>query len=219
MKIMFYPRFILLAAFAALLGLMPVSATIAAGLTTPELAIEQAANKLRVKMQEPGFTKDFKQITNFVEEVIYPNIDFDKISALVLGQNWKTASDSEKKQFTKEFQFLLVRTYSRAFIEFHDWSVKFLPITKDDNPNKVVVNVQVLQAGLKPITINYRMLESNGQWKAYDILIEGVSLVTNYRSSFKSEIEKTGSLASVIEKLEKKNKEAMSKSPLAKDAS
>jgi phospholipid transport system substrate-binding protein len=219
MKIMYSPRFILFAAFTMLLGLMPLSSTIAASLTTPELAIEQAANKLKVKMQEPGFTKDFKQITGFVEEVIYPNIDFERISALVLGQHWRTAKDSEKQQFTKEFQMLLVRTYSRAFIEFKDWSVKFLPLTKDANPDKVVVNVEVLQPGLKPITINYRMLQSKGQWKAYDILIEGVSLVTNYRSSFKAEIEKTGSLASVIEMLAKRNKEALSKEPLAKEAS
>jgi phospholipid transport system substrate-binding protein len=83
----------------------------------------------------------------------------------------------------------------------------------------VVVNTEVLQPGKKPIAVNYRMLESNGEWKAYDITIEGVSLVTNYRSSFKTEIEKTGSLASVIESLVKRNKEALAKDPLAKEAS
>jgi phospholipid transport system substrate-binding protein len=209
----------LFAACAVLFGLMPLSKVMAADLTAPEVAIEQAADKLKNKMQDPGFTKDFKQVTGFVEEVIYPNVDFDRISALVLGQNWRAASDSEKKQFTKEFQMLLVRTYSRAFIEFKDWTIHFLPLTKDENPSKVIVNLEVLQPGLKPIVINYRMLESKGVWKAYDILIEGVSLVTNYRSSFKAEIERTGSLASVIESLAKRNKEALAKSPLAKDAS
>jgi phospholipid transport system substrate-binding protein len=219
MQTMYYPRFILLAVFALLFSLMPLSKAVAAELSAPELAIEAAANKLKVKMQEPGFTKDFKQITDFVEEVIYPNIDFDRMSALVLGQKWKTASGDEKQQFTKEFQMLLVRTYSRAFIEFKDWSVKFSPLTKEENPNKVIVNVEILQSGRKPIEINYRMLEANGKWKAYDILIEGVSLVTNYRSSFKTEIERTGSLASVIEDLAKRNKEALAKNPLAKEAS
>jgi phospholipid transport system substrate-binding protein len=219
MKIMNYPRFILFAAFALLFGLMPLSKAMAAELTAPELAIEDASNKLKVKMQDPGFTKDFKQINAFVEETIYPHVDFDRISALVLGKNWKNAKDDEKKKFTKEFQTLLVRTYSRAFLEFKEWSIKFLPPTSDDNANKIVVNTQVLQPGLKPITINYRMLNENGTWKAYDILIEGVSLVTNYRSSFKTEVDRTGSLASVIESLAKRNKEALAKDPLAKEAS
>jgi phospholipid transport system substrate-binding protein len=219
MKIVNSPKFIVFAAFAALFGLMPLSPAMAADLTPPELQIEEASNKLKVKMQDPGFTKDFKQITEFVEQTIYPHVDFDRISALVLGKNWKNANEEEKKQFTREFQTLLVRTYSRAFIEFKDWSVKFLPLSKDENPSKVVVNTEVLQPGKKPIAVNYRMLESNGEWKAYDITIEGVSLVTNYRSSFKTEIEKTGSLASVIESLVKRNKEALAKDPLAKEAS
>lgn len=219
MKIMYSPRFILFAAFSLLLGLMPLSKSMAADLTAPELAIEEASNKLKVKMQEPGFTKDFKQITVFVEEVIYPHMDFDRISALVLGKNWKAASETEKTQFKQEFKILLIRAYSRAFVEFKDWTVQFLPLTKDENPSKVIVNTQVLQGGRKPISIDYRMLESSGQWKAYDILIEGVSLVTNYRTSFNAEIEKTGSLASVIADLTKRNKEALAKNPLAKEAS
>lgn len=219
MKIMYFPKFISMVACAMLLGLMPLSKAIAADLLAPELAIEEASTKLKTKMQEPSFTKDFKQITEFVESVIYPHVDFDRISALVLGKNWKNASEDEKTQFKREFQTLLVRTYSRAFVEFKDWSLRFLPPTKDENPSKVVVNTEVLQPGLKPITINYRMLEANGEWKAYDILIEGVSLVTNYRTSFKNEIDRTGSLASVIESLAKRNKEALAKDPLAKEAS
>ncbi len=219
MKIKYSLKFMLLAVFALLFSFMPLSQVMAADLSTPEQAIEQASNKLKVKMQDPGFTKDFKQITVFVEETIYPHVDFDRISALVLGKNWKSASETEKTQFKQEFKTLLVRTYSRAFIEFKDWSVQFLPVTKDENPDKVIVNTEVLQPGRKAISVNYRMMKNGNEWKAYDILIEGVSLVTNYRSSFKSDIDRTGSLASVIESLAKRNKEALSKNPLAKDAS
>ena len=98
MKIMYPPRFILFAVFALFFGLMPLSQAMAAELSAPEQAIEEASNKLKVKMQEPGFTKDFKQITVFVEDVIYPHMDFDRLSALVLGKNWKTATDTEKSQ-------------------------------------------------------------------------------------------------------------------------
>lgn len=216
---MYYSKFIVFAAFAMFFSLMPISQASAADLSAPELAIQEASDKLKVRMQDPGFTKDFKQITAFVEETIYPHVDFDKMSALVLGKNWKTAKDDEKKHFKQEFQMLLVRTYSRAFLEFHDWTIKFLTPSQDDNPSKVVVNTEVLQPGKKSVAINYRMLNVDGVWKAYDITIEGVSLVTNYRSSFKTEIEKTGSLATVIESLEKRNKEALSKNPLAKEPS
>jgi phospholipid transport system substrate-binding protein len=214
MKFASYSKFMVLTAFAMLFSFMPITQACAEGLNAPEQAIQEASDKLKVKMQDPNFTKDFKQIAAFVEETIYPHVDFDRMSALVLGKNWKTANDDEKKRFTQEFQMLLVRTYSRAFLEFHDWSIKFLAPTQDDNPKKVVVNTEVLQPGKKAVSVNYRMLEDGGVWKAYDITIEGVSLVTNYRSSFKTEIEKTGSLASVIEILEKRNKEALSKNPL-----
>jgi phospholipid transport system substrate-binding protein len=75
--------------------------------------------------------------------------------------------------------------------------------------NKVVVKTEVLQPGLQPISVNYRMLLSNGRWKAYDIMIEGVSLVTNYRSTFSNEVKTKGSLAAVIDGLAKRNAEAL----------
>lgn len=206
--------------FGLLIGFMPLSNAVAADLSPAELAIEDASTKLKNKMQAPGFTKDFKQITVAVEEIIYPHVDFDHISALVLGKNWKGASDEEKKRFKQEFQTLLVRTYSRAFMEFKDWSVRFLPLSKDEAADKVIVKTEVLQPGKQPIAVSYRMLQVKGEWKAYDIMIEGVSLVTNYRTSFKNEIDKSGSLTAVIDMLEKRNKEALtSKDPAAKEPS
>jgi len=204
--------FVYLMLFGLLIGLMPLSKAVAAELSAPELAIEEASTKLKNKMQAPDFTKDFKQITLAVEEIIYPHVDFDHISVLVLGKNWKTATEDERKHFKREFQTLLVRTYSRAFLEFKDWSVRFLPMDKYENADKVIVKTEVLQPGKQPIAVNYRMLHDKGEWKAYDIMIEGVSLVTNYRTSFKNEIDRSGSLTAVIEMLEKRNKEALTSS-------
>lgn len=184
---------------------------VAAGdLIEPQQVIEDASNELKVRMQDPGFTKDFRKITEFVNSVIYPHADFDLISSLVLGKLWKDATASEKDQFKKEFQTLLIRTYSRAFVEFKEWSVRFLPVNTDENDRKVMVKTEILQPGLQPIAVNYRMLFNRGEWKVYDILIEGVSLVTNYRTSFKNEVERTGSLQEVINQLAKRNTEALS---------
>jgi len=200
---------------AVLLGLMPVTKAIAEDLLPPQQAIQTASEKLQQRMQDKSFTKDFAKITQFVNEVIYPHTDFDKISELVLGKIWKTATADERERFKHEFQTLLVRTYSRAFVEFHDWSVRFLPLEMGSDDKKVVVKTEVLQPGIQPIGVNYRMLLNNGEWKAYDIMIEGVSLVTNYRTTFSQEVQTKGSLNAVIEGLVKRNAEALAAKPAA----
>lgn len=210
MNIKGYMHFIQVVIFSLCIGIFSSGEALAADLAEPQTAIEDASNKLKLRMQEPGFTHDFQKITAFVHEVIYPHIDFDLISSLVLGKNWKEATPAEKDGFKKEFQILLIRTYSRAFVEFKDWSVRFLPINMEGDEKKVMVKTEILQPGLQPIAVNYRMLNTKGQWKVYDIMIEGVSLVTNYRTSFKNEVERSGSLQEVINQLAKRNTEALS---------
>ncbi|WP_150046794.1 MULTISPECIES: MlaC/ttg2D family ABC transporter substrate-binding protein [Methylomonas] len=199
--------------FVLLFGLLTSISTVvgAAELSAPQQVIDDASVQLKTKMQDPGFTKDFRKITEFVHSVIYPRADFDLISSLVLGKLWKEASEPEKEAFKREFQTLLIRTYSRAFVEFKEWSVRFLPMgDSEGDQRKAMVKTEILQPGLQPIAVNYRMLLSKGEWKVYDILIEGVSLVTNYRTSFKNEVERTGSLREVINQLAKRNSEALS---------
>ncbi len=206
MKIKPYIQIFLLALGGLLLLAAPVRA---AELAAPQLAIESASNKLKEKLQDKAFSKDFQKITVFVEDVIYPHVDFNRISSLVLGKLWRTASTEEKQGFKKEFQTLLVRTYSRAFVEFKDWSVRYLPLDIKNGEKKVIVKTEILQPGIQPIAVNYRMLLSKGEWKVYDIIIEGVSLVTNYRTSFKNEVQRSGSLQAVIDQLAKRNNEAL----------
>ncbi len=201
--------------FVVLLSLMPVTRSMADDLLPPQQPIQMASAKLQERLQDKSFTKDFTKITQFVNEVIYPHTDFDRISALVLGKLWKTATNDERERFKHEFQTLLVRTYSRAFVEFNDWSVRFLPIEMEDGATKAIVKTEVLQPGIQPIGVNYRMLLSDGVWKAYDIMIEGVSLVTNYRSTFTNEVQTKGSLNAVIEGLVKRNAEALAEKPAA----
>ncbi|MCX7089448.1 MAG: ABC transporter substrate-binding protein [Methylococcales bacterium] len=188
------------------------NASIAAAetLAAPQLGIQEASEKLRLKIQQDkSFIQDFPQVNEFVHQNIYPYVDFNRMSALVLGQNWKQASSDDRVRFTKEFQTLLIRTYSRAFVEFKDWSVRYLPLNMESGATKVIVNTEVLQPGIQPIGVSYRMVLVDGVWKAYDIMIEGVSLVTNYRSSFNTEIARTGSLTSVIDDLSKRNSGAL----------
>ncbi len=202
-------RYTLLGFFAALLALMPLAHIMAAELSAPQLAIESASTKLQHKMQDKAFIKDFANVNKFVNEALLPHTDFDKISALVLGKLWNSATPDEQLRFKKEFQTLLVRTYSRAFVEFKDWSIRFLPLEMEEGATKAVVKTEVLQPGLQPVAVHYRMLLVDGEWKAYDIMIEGVSLITNYRTTFSTEVQTKGSLSAVIDSLAKRNIEAL----------
>ena len=202
-------RYTLFSFFAVLMILMSNTQVMADDLLPPQLAIETASNKLQEKMKDKTFIKDFAKVNQFVNEAILPSTDFEKISALVLGKLWKTATPDERERFKKEFQTLLVRTYSRAFVEFKDWSIRYLPIEMETEATKVIVKTEVLQPGLKPVAVDYRMLQTDGDWKAYDILIEGVSLVTNYRTTFSTEVQNKGSLNAVIDSLAKRNVEAL----------
>lgn len=199
--------------FVVLLGLLPITKGVADALLPPQQAIQVASAKMQDKMQDKSFTKDFAKINQFVNDVIYPHTDFDRVSELVLGKIWKTATADERERFKHEFQTMLVRVYSRAFVDFKDWSVRFLPLEMENGATKVVVKTEVLQPGIQPIGVSYRMLLSDGEWKAYDIMIEGVSLVTNYRSTFANEVQTKGSLNAVIEGLVKRNAEALAEKP------
>ena len=211
MKSQGYSKFVLLIVFGFFIGLMPLTKVLAADLLPPQKGIESASNQLKLKMQNENFTKDFKKITTFVESTIYPQVEFNYIAALVLGKHWKNATADEKQQFQEAFKTLLIRTYSRAFLEFKDWSIRYLPLNMGAGAKKVIVKTEILQPGVQPIGINYRMRLSKGSWKAYDIMIEGVSLVTNYRTSFKNEMTKLGSLDAVIKSLQQRNTKAFSK--------
>ncbi len=196
--------------FALLLGLIATTKVIAEDLQPPQQIIQSVSAQLQQKLKDKSFTRNFAQVTQFVNGVIYPHTDFDKIAPLVLGKHWKTASSGEQERFKHEFQTLIVRTYSRAFVEYNDWTIRFMPLEMSNEATKVVVKTEVLQPGLQPVDVNYRMLLTKGEWKVYDIMIDGVSLVTNYRSTFNDEIQSKGSLSAVIDNLVKRNAEALS---------
>ncbi|MCK4841301.1 MAG: ABC transporter substrate-binding protein [Methylococcales bacterium] len=205
-------KLFLFAVLGCSLGFFPASKVFSAELKAPQLAIENISNALKDKMLDENFVKDFALINIFVNKTIDPHVDFNRITALVLGKLWKRVTKEQKKLFKKEFHTLLVRTYSRAFLEFKDWSIRYLPLKIKENSKKIIVKTEILQPGIQPLAVNYRMVRNKrGEWKIYDIMIEGVSLVTNYRTSIKNEFKKSGSLSTVIELFAKRNAEALAK--------
>jgi phospholipid transport system substrate-binding protein len=198
---------------ALLFGLVSTSALAQEPLLPPQLVIQRTSDTLQKNLQKPEYKQDFLKATRFVEEVINPSVDFERVSILILGKYWKTASPEQKERFKKEFRTLLVRTYTTAFTEYSNWVIRYLPLKMSDQDTRVVVRTEILQAGSQPAAVNYRMVNSKGDWKVYDVLIEGVSLVQNYRTSFSDEIARTGSLDQLITHIAQRNSTAL-KEPL-----
>jgi phospholipid transport system substrate-binding protein len=182
-------------------------------LTPAQLVVQSTADVLQRELQKDEYKRDFVKATRFVDHTIEPSVDFDRVSALALGKHWKTATPAQRDRFKKEFRTLLVRTYTTAFTEYASWTIRYLPMQTDGESDKVLVKTEILQAGARPSAVDYRMVNSGGKWKAYDVLIEGISLLQNYRTEFGQEITQTGSLDSVIDRIAKRNSSAL-KEPL-----
>ena len=142
------------------------------------------------------------------EEKILPNFNFDKVSRLVLGKNWTKATADQKTAFQSEFKSLLLRTYATALSKYKNQTIEYAPLRMTDGATTASVKTSIVQPVGQPIAVNYTLeKQADATWKVYDIVIEGVSLVTNYRGQFAQEIRQNG-LDSLIKKLADKNKAA-----------
>ena len=133
-----------------------------------------------------------KKIEKLADEKVIPYFNFARMTQLAVGRNWRDATDAQKKSLTDEFRTLLVRTYSTSLTQFRNQTIDVKPTKIAAGDTEVVVKTQINQPGGQPIPIDYSMEKSADTWKVYDVLIDGVSLVTNYRSSFNTEIQKSG---------------------------
>ena len=153
----------------------------------------------------PKLKDNSKQLYEIIDELILPHFDFRRMSSWVLGKHWRVASDEQKKAFTEEFQALLVRTYSRALVDYRDKRIQFLA-TRVRTESDVTVRAEIDQGGGPPIPVTYEVSLVDGVWKVYDVAVNGVSLVINYRSSFNSEIQRNG-LDGLIQRLKDRNEQ------------
>lgn len=144
------------------------------------------------------------KIFALAEEKILPNFNFERVSRLVLGKNWTRATPEQRTAFQKEFRTLLLRTYATALSKYQDQKIEFLPLRMLEDAKTASVKTKIIQNGGQPIHVDYSLAQENNTWKVYDIVIEGVSLVTNYRGQFSQEVRQNG-LDSLIKKLASKN--------------
>ncbi len=180
------------------------SALWAAAKPPQEVIAETSENMLSALRQNYAALKqDSSQIYGLVNQIVLPNFDFELMSRWVLGRSWQQATPEQRLRFTEAFRNLLVRTYGKALLEYAHDEVRVLPQSSAAN-NETTVKSEVLVKRGQPIQINYTMHLNAEGWKAYDVTVDGVSLVTNYRDTFANQI-RTHGLDAVIADLQQRN--------------
>lgn len=160
----------------------------------PQTVIAEISDRLLhvLASERERIRSDPDYVYLLADQILVPHIDFERVSSLVLGKHWRQATAEQREQFIQQFQRLLVRTYSTAFNEIGAWEIRFIPTRVGQNDRTASVRAQLIRAQQEPIDVLYSMHLTGGSWKAYDVKISGISLVTNYRASFSQEVRRIG---------------------------
>lgn len=140
-----------------------------------------------------------------VQTKVLPYFNFKRMTALAVGKDWNKATPQQKEELAKQFRDLLVRTYSNALSAYKDQNVRYKPFKMNPGDTEVMVRTEVNQPGARPIQLDYSLEKTEQGWKVYDVVVAGVSLVTNYRDTFSQEV-RSGGIDGLIHSLTAKNK-------------
>lgn len=170
--------------------------------TTKKVLSELTTNRAALE-------KDNNRLYELVDEIVLPHFDFERMSRYVLGQNWDVATPEQQTQFVAEFKTLLVRTYATALFEYTGQEIVYKPFRQEDGKKKAVIQTEIKQTDGPSIPIDYALLLNDDHWQVFDIRINGLSLVTNYRAQYGA-IIKTRGMKDLISSLSEKNQRLMS---------
>jgi len=188
-----------------------IAAVAAEDLHPAAAVVIQTVDEMQTRMRAERETlqQDQSRVNQLVEEIVLPHLDFEYISASVLGKHWRTASDDQRQRFREAFKSLLLTIYAKALVDNMDSKIEFEPVRAASDATDVTVRSSIPQDSEFPLPINYSMELIGNEWKVYDVEIDGLSLVTNYRTSFAKEINQS-SLENLIKILGDSRKEASS---------
>ncbi len=174
---------------------------------TPDAQVKTVATEVTTVLKsDPAILGNQAKLRDLIESKLVPNFNFARMTQLAMGRNWTKASPEQQATLTKEFRTLLVRTYSSSLSNFKNNTIDYRPLRMQPNETDVTVKTVVQQANGQGIPIDYSMEKAaDGTWKAYDVAVAGVSLVTNYRDEFNSVIRDQG-VDALIKQLQSKNK-------------
>lgn len=192
-------------ALALMAGLASLTAW-AAELPPDQLAKNTTQEVLAILRADKDIQSgNVQKVYGLVEAKVLPHFDFNRMTQLAVGKHWNAASPQQKQALVKEFRALLVRTYAGSLTAFSNQEVVFKPFSMKPGAPEVTVETEVKQPGGKPVPINYEMYKTAFGWKVYDVSVDGVSLVINYRSSFANTIRQSG-IDGLIKMLETKSR-------------
>ena len=150
------------------------------------------------------------KVKQLIEAKLVPNFDTSRMTALAMGRNWRVATPEQQKELTEQFKTLLIRTYSNALTNYRDNTMTYKPLRMNPGDTEVIVRTEISRTGAAPVQIDYSLEKTPEGWKAYDVVVAGVSLVTNYRDEF-NDIVKSSGVDGLIRTLAEKNKGAPAK--------
>lgn len=153
------------------------------------------------EIQNGGTSK----VIDLVDEKVLPHFNFQRMTALAVGREWRRATPQQQQQLAAEFKTLLVRTYANALTGYRNQRVVYRPFRMKPEETDVLVRTEVQQPGNKPIQLDYSLELRDGKWKVYDVTVAGISLVTNYRDQFAQEV-RTGGIDGLIASITSKNR-------------
>lgn len=173
--------------------------------TGPDVLVKSTADEVLSVIRT---TKDKRALREAAEKKVLPHFDFRAMTQLAVGRYWREASPAQQKALENAFRTLLVNTYTTSLNTANLTAAEAVEVKPVEikGQSDVVVRTTVKTTGRQPIPVDYRMQKGPDGWKIYDVIVENLSLVTNYRSSFASEIQRTG-IDGLVKALETKNRE------------
>ena len=191
-----------------LIGLSHRSHAQGATSASPTTLIQNTSDTVIAKLRaQPDIANHPQAAYEIINQYVGPYMDSTGMARTVLGRtHWQSASDTQKKRFTKAFNITVMQTYAVALSQYTNETVKVLPLHADPNASRVLVKTQVLGNG-PPLSVNYRLVQKQDSWKVYDFDVEGVSMLRSFRSQFDAQLAKNNSLDALIDSLEQHNRQ------------
>jgi phospholipid transport system substrate-binding protein len=196
---------LVMAAILLMTALLAQASVRAADDVSPQELVRSTISRMLTAMREEqaAIKQNPDHLFELVSAIVLPYFDFERMSMWALGKNWRRATPEQRVRFVEQFHTLLVHTYGSALSEYSDEEIIYLPYVDDGKAGRVTVRTEIEQAG-STIPISYSLYQSRDGWKVYDVAISGVSLVTNYRSTFGTIIREKG-MDSLIQQLSDRN--------------
>jgi phospholipid transport system substrate-binding protein len=174
---------------------------------TPQQLVENSAKRMLQELDanRAMYKADSAKLDALVGNVLLPNFDTEYSARLVLGQSWRTATPEQRKRFVDAFYHSLLRNYGAALIDFTGDRFVVLPYKGDPGDTTATVRTEVKKSTGDKVPVNFSLRKTPDGWKAWDVVIEGISYVKSFRTDFASEIQQKG-LDDVINRLEKEGR-------------